>query len=48
MEAVLDDVDASVEEDAWQTRTAAVRPLAENHAPDLGRALCPQLPRRLC
>jgi DNA invertase Pin-like site-specific DNA recombinase len=33
-----DDPDAIVEEDAWRTRQAAVRALAENHDPDLTTA----------
>lgn len=33
-----DEPDASVDEDAWRTRAAAVRALAENHALDLNLA----------
>lgn len=35
------DTDAIVDEDAWRTREAAVRALAENHAPELELGPCP-------
>ncbi|MGI5330931.1 recombinase family protein [Actinomadura nitritigenes] len=35
------DADAIADEDAWRTREAAVRALAENHAPELELGPCP-------